>query len=72
MRLQWRGAGFSVFLGQEAGLMATAPFTFQGPTLSIGWIVAFVILVIAVIMGFMGLLPKEAVMLICAVAAIRL
>lgn len=52
--------------------MATAPFTFTGPTFSVGWIVAFVILVIAIIMGFMGLLPKEVVMLICAVCSIRL
>lgn len=52
--------------------MASAPFTFTGPTFSVGWFVAFVVLVIAVIMGFMGLLPKEVVMVIAAVCSIRL
>lgn len=52
--------------------MAAAPFTFTGPTFSVGWFVAFCVLVIAIIMGFMGLLPKEVVMLIAAVCAVRL
>ena len=46
--------------------------TWTNPTFSVGWIVALVVLLFALIFGFMGLLPKEVVLLTCAVCAIRL
>lgn len=38
----------------------------------LGWWVALFVGVVAVILGFMGFLPKEHAMLICAVCAVRL
>jgi hypothetical protein len=40
--------------------------------LGIGWWVALVVALVAIIMGAMGLLPKEVAMLIVAVCAVRL
>jgi hypothetical protein len=38
----------------------------------LGWWVALFVALIAIILGFMGLLPKEVAMLIVAVCAVRL
>lgn len=46
--------------------------SWTNPTFSVGWIIALIVLLIAVIFGFMGLLPKEVVLLIAAVCAVRL
>ena len=46
--------------------------TWTGPTLSLGFAVALIVAIVAIIMGFMGMLPKEVVMLILAVCAVRL
>jgi hypothetical protein len=46
--------------------------TWTAPVFSVGWIVALVVLIAALMLGFMGILPKEVVLLICAVAAVRL
>lgn len=48
------------------------PTTFAEAKTWIGWLVAFVTLVFAAVFGFMGLLPKEWVMVIAAICAIRL
>lgn len=45
---------------------------FTPPTYSLGFFVALVVGIVALVTGFMGMLPKEAVMLIVAVCAVRL
>jgi hypothetical protein len=47
-------------------------WTWTNPTFSIGWLVALIVALVAAILGFMGQLPKEVVLLILAITAIRL
>ena len=42
------------------------------PAFSVGWIVALIVLIAALMLGFMGLLPKEMVLVIAAICAVRL
>lgn len=44
----------------------------KAPTFSIGWLIALVVLIAAVMLGVMDLLPKEWVLAIAALCAIRL
>lgn len=46
--------------------------TWTAPVFSVGWIVALIAMIAALMLGFMGLLPKEWVLAICAIAAVRL
>lgn len=46
--------------------------TWTWPELGIGWLVALVCLIAALLLGFMGLLSKEAMLVICAISAMRL
>ncbi len=46
--------------------------TWTSPVFSVGWIVALIVLIAALMLGFMSLLPKEVVLLVCAVCAVRL
>ena len=46
--------------------------TFSAPVFSVGWIAALVILIAALMLWALGLIPKEAALLICAVSAVRL
>lgn len=44
----------------------------RAETFGAGWWLALITALVAIIMGVMGLLPKEAAMLIVAVVAVRL
>lgn len=46
--------------------------TWTAPVFSVGWAVALIVLIAALMLGFMGILPKEVVLLTCAVCAVRL
>lgn len=46
--------------------------TWTNPTISLGFIIALVVLIATALLGFMGQLPKEVVLLIAAVCAVRL
>jgi hypothetical protein len=40
--------------------------------IGLGWWVALIVGLIAILLGFMGMLPKEVAMLIVAICAVRL
>jgi hypothetical protein len=44
----------------------------QWPTLGVGWILAGIVLVADVILGYQGALSKEAAFVIAAICAVRL
>lgn len=44
----------------------------KAPVFSIGWLAAFVILIAALMLGFMSMLPKEWVLAVAAICAVRL
>lgn len=46
--------------------------TWTWPTLGVSWICALVILIAALLLGFLGELPREWVLLVAAVCAVRL
>lgn len=46
--------------------------TWTAPVFSVGWIVALIVLIAALMLGFMGLLPKEVVLVAAAICAVRL
>lgn len=46
--------------------------TWTAPAFSVGWIVALIVLIAALMLGFMGLLPKEMVLVIAAICSVRL
>jgi len=47
-------------------------WTWTAPAFGVGWIIALVVFLFALIFGFMGMLPKEIVLVICAICAVRL
>lgn len=44
----------------------------KSPVFSIGWLVALVAMIAALLLGFLDLLPKEWVLAIVALCAVRL
>ena len=46
--------------------------TWTNPSLSLGWIVALIVLIVDVILKLMGMIDLTAAMVIAAIAAVRL
>jgi hypothetical protein len=46
--------------------------TWTWPSVGVGSLIALVVLIVAVILGFMGMVPKEVVLVIAAICSLRL
>ena len=53
-------------------MSSQAPAWWTGPAIGVGWIIALVVLIINLYLGFTGVYPKEVMLLIAAVCAVRL